>query len=55
MGDLSNAARCLRIVFWLDLSKAARCLRIVFWLMVIFGWLFAIGFFVLLSIMKLWG
>ena len=38
-----------------DLSNAARCLRMVFWLMAIFGWLFAIGFFVLLAIMGLGG
>ena len=55
MGDRSNEARCLRIVFWLDFSNAARCLRVVFWLLMIFGWLFAIGVFVLLAIMGLGG
>jgi hypothetical protein len=38
-----------------DLLWAARCLRVVFWLMVIFGFLFAVGFFVLLAIMVLGG
>ena len=38
-----------------DLLTVARFLRIVFWLMAIFGWLFAIGFFVLLAIMGLGG
>ena len=38
-----------------ELSGAARCLRVVFWLMAIFGVLFAVGFFVLLAIMGLGG
>jgi len=38
-----------------DLLTVARCLRIVFWLLVIFGFLFSVGFFVLLAIRVLWG
>jgi len=38
-----------------DLLTAARCLRIVFWLMAIFGFVFSVGFFVLLVIMGLGG
>ena len=38
-----------------DLLGAARCLRVVFWLMAIFGFVFAVGFFVLLVIMGLGG
>jgi len=38
-----------------DLLWAARCLRIAFWLLVIFGFVFSVGFFVLLAIMGLGG
>ncbi len=38
-----------------DFKEAARCMRIVFWLLVIFGFLFSVGFFVLLVIMGLGG
>ena len=38
-----------------DLVWVARCLRIVFWLLAIFGFLFSVGFFVLLAIMGLRG
>ena len=34
-----------------DLAWAARLMRIVLWLLVIFGFLFSVGFFVLLAIM----
>jgi hypothetical protein len=38
-----------------DFAWAARCIRIAFWLMAIFGFVFSVGFFVLLAIMGLGG
>ena len=38
-----------------NLVWVARCMRIAFWLMAIFGFVFSIGFFVLLAIMGLGG